>query len=68
MTQNNLINYQLHVLVQKVSGGNVPGADNSEEFLKNANDEAGVHRGENRHLFLSEDGSEVYNMGFVDYL
>jgi len=27
-----------------------------------------VHKGEDRHLFLSEDGTEVYNMGFVDYL
>ena len=41
---------------------------NSEEFLKNASDEAGVHKGENRHLFLSDDTTEVYNMGFIDYL
>lgn len=39
MWQNNMINYSLHIMVQKVSGNDVPGAENPEDFIKNANDE-----------------------------
>lgn len=68
MSKCNLINYQVHIMVQTVVDGAVPGAENSEQYLKNANEGEPSESLDNRHLFLSEDNTEVYHIGIVDYL